>query len=115
MRIRPKNPILRSKTLISCIKVKNLSGRQIKKNKTSIEHEDFARPTRMDTSSNLINQCSGCNQSQNIEIANKSTKQSPQEGRHKFNVETLSREKKPRSRNQYFTNSLQDILTAPLP
>ena len=47
----------------------------------------------MDISSNLTNQCSGCNQSQNIELANKSTKQSPQEGRHKFNVETLSREK----------------------
>ena len=48
----------------------------------------------MDISSNLTNQCSGCNQSQNIELANKSTKQSPQEGRHKFNVETLSGEKK---------------------
>ena len=55
--------------------------------------EDFTGPTRMDISSNLTNQCSGCNQSQNIELANKSTKQSPQEGRHKFNVETLSREK----------------------
>lgn len=47
----------------------------------------------MDINSNLTNQCSGCNQSQNIEVANKSTKQSPQEGRHKFNVETFSREK----------------------
>ena len=40
--------------------------------------EDFAGPTKIDISYNLTNQCSGCNQSQNIELANKSTKQSPQ-------------------------------------
>ena len=47
----------------------------------------------MDISSNLTNQYSRCNQSQNIELGNKSTKQSLQKGKHKFNVETLSREK----------------------